>query len=591
MNKPMLDIIVTYHDELLETGRKFFDMLRLQRDVDFDNFRVIIVHDDSAKHISDFSMLLGETSYTYIIENINKHVGTAEARNVGLRKSTAEWVMFCDFDDLFTNVCALKLIIDVLPSNKADVGWFETWIEEKQPKHFVNVLKENITSTNGKVYRRSILIDNDIFFEPSLKHLYESEFNAHAFSVIPQHRIAKISMPFAAYMKTFRDDGFNSNEGALNDIMNEMLMLHVFSTNRAIKEHRMTDAGIFFMDALFDAYFVMNNSHAKITEKNRTAFINFIRSAWTVVPHVDWYTVDASMTNAGARMDNFVQKAYIAYGAEMLPPMHDLSIAIQWIRNTFGIDLEKTCNTIESLAEHSSDRERIVVYCGTKNTYEYMSASAKSLLAHTKVDRVYFLTEDDTFPESLPDIITNINVSGQTYFDPSGPNYKNSWTYMCLMRAAFTKLFPKHSCVLSLDNDTVVTQDISELFDTDMTDYYIAGVHEIKRTQEDYINFGVVLMNLDLLRSDRLDDKIISELNENIYDCPEQTVFSELCEHHIKLLPTEYNFVIHSTLTGACDHPKIVHYAGIKYWKHYDGYRKYKDMSWKDVMNRQVNLI
>ena len=55
---------------------------------------------------------------------------------------------------------------------------------------------------------------------------------------------------------------------------------------------------------------------------------------------------------------------------------------------------------------------RTAVYTGTRNLYYYMVAAAKSLLAHSNVEKIYFLIEDDTFPYELPPKTSTINVSG-----------------------------------------------------------------------------------------------------------------------------------------------------------------------------------
>ena len=43
----MLDIIVTHYKEPFDVGKKLFDMIGLQRCVDLDQIRVLIVHDGS----------------------------------------------------------------------------------------------------------------------------------------------------------------------------------------------------------------------------------------------------------------------------------------------------------------------------------------------------------------------------------------------------------------------------------------------------------------------------------------------------------------------------------------------------------------
>ena len=54
---------------------------------------------------------------------------------------------------------------------------------------------------------------------------------------------------------------------------------------------------------------------------------------------------------------------------------------------------------------------KAAVYCGTRNVYQDMIPSMKSLLIHSDVDKIYFLIEDDEFPYPLPPEVECINVS------------------------------------------------------------------------------------------------------------------------------------------------------------------------------------
>ena len=65
--------------------------------------------------------------------------------------------------------------------------------------------------------------------------------------------------------------------------------------------------------------------------------------------------------------------------------------------------------------------DKVVLYAGTRNVYEQMYTSLKSLLWNTPVDRVYLLIEDDEFPFELPENVHPMNVSGQDYFLPGSP--------------------------------------------------------------------------------------------------------------------------------------------------------------------------
>ena len=151
---------------------------------------------------------------------------------------------------------------------------------------------------------------------------------------------------------------------------------------------------------------------------------------------------------------------------------------------------------------------RVAAYCGTRNLYEDMLTAAKSLIMNSSIDKIYFIIEDDKFPYLLPDCIECINISNQTYFRPDGPNFKSIFTYMALIRAALTKVLPDEDLVLSLDVDTIIDENIDELWEIDMEKYYMAAVREPKRSTGSflYTNFGVCLVNLKKLREVKKDD-------------------------------------------------------------------------------------
>jgi len=222
--------------------------------------------------------------------------------------------------------------------------------------------------------------------------------------------------------------------------------------------------------------------------------------------------------------------------------------------------------------------ERIAVYCGTRNLYHDMTVAAKSMLYHRGADRIVFMIEDDTFPERLPPCIITMNVSGQPYFRHDGPNYNSDWTYMVLMRVALSKYFPQTDRILSMDVDTIVCDDISGLWNTDISRAYLAAVPENERSTgsitSPYYNFGVALLNLHNLR-DGMDDIIIRSLNTEYYRYNEQDAVNRFCYGKIVPLQAMYNmsmFTCKGTVT------KIKHFAFDRTRRSHDLYRKYDQM-------------
>lgn len=234
---------------------------------------------------------------------------------------------------------------------------------------------------------------------------------------------------------------------------------------------------------------------------------------------------------------------------------------------------------------------RHAVYCGTRNIYDDMEMAAKSLVANSRVDVVHFVIEDAEFPRELPDIVQVHDLSSQTYFAQGGPNMDTPYTYMVLLRAALCYILSDVDRVLSLDCDTVVVNDCTDAFDIDVGGCYFAAAQEawIKRPGTQYCNVGVALYNLDALRDGKADE-VIGVLNSRYYRWPEQDVLNYLCNGRIAELPAAYNWCPWVLKNGTIT-PTIIHYAARNDWRGEPEARVYRNMSWKEAMDRHEDML
>ena len=227
---------------------------------------------------------------------------------------------------------------------------------------------------------------------------------------------------------------------------------------------------------------------------------------------------------------------------------------------------------------------KYAAYCGTRNIYADMEIAARSLVANSDVDRVYFFIEDDEFPSNLPPIVQCVNVSEQEYFPKGSANYDSKFTYMALMRAALYKLLPEAEKVLSLDCDTIAVKECSHVWDIDVTDSYFAATPEqwIKdRPGLIYCNIGVALFNLEKLRDGKADE-IVNVLNSQYFKFVDQDAYNYLCQGRITVMDSMYNANNYVIDSGKI--PRIVHFAGTNDWRDNQEVLKYKDMPWSKVM-------
>lgn len=229
----------------------------------------------------------------------------------------------------------------------------------------------------------------------------------------------------------------------------------------------------------------------------------------------------------------------------------------------------------------------VAVYAGTRNVYPCMGAAAKSLLKECKrIDRVYFLIEDDAFPEELPDVVRCINVSGCDVAKPDGANYENPWTWMTMARLALHRLLPDEDRVVYLDVDTICMFAADDLFEADLDGNLIGGVREPKRCIDPflYINAGVLLMDLEKLRHG-FGDELLEIARKRPLKCPDQDAINLICQGRILELNPTYNA---SNYTQLPMNAKIYHFAGDRRYAESRLFMEYINMKWRDIHARKI---
>ena len=221
---------------------------------------------------------------------------------------------------------------------------------------------------------------------------------------------------------------------------------------------------------------------------------------------------------------------------------------------------------------------KVAVYAGTRNVYHNMAVAAKSLLCHTQIDRVWFLIEDNEFPEELPAVIKTKNMRGQQWF-PEGPNTRKRWSYMSLLRLALHEILPDEDRVLWLDIDTIVNADITDLFETELDGCYVAAAEEPIRSKDPflYFNAGVMILDLKKLR-DGMADLLIRYVNRVDMRFPDQDVINLLCQGRIKPISPYWNS--NKWIVEVSD-PGITHFAADRNYEKQPLWQQYDRMEWR----------
>ena len=222
--------------------------------------------------------------------------------------------------------------------------------------------------------------------------------------------------------------------------------------------------------------------------------------------------------------------------------------------------------------------DKVAVYAGTQNIYPRMYTALKSLLLNNNMDRVYLLIETDEFPYPVPENVIVVNVSDQPWFPANGANTKSRYTYMALLKCVLGEMFQEEKKILWLDCDTIVDDDITDIFEINLNSYYYAGVMEPGKSKDvfRYINVGVLLCNLDQLRRMGKEPELVAFLNNLQMNLPDQEVINLLCQGRIRIIDSIYNANPYVT---PCVRPKVYHYAAMDNYTEQWLWKKYEDMS------------
>ena len=171
------------------------------------------------------------------------------------------------------------------------------------------------------------------------------------------------------------------------------------------------------------------------------------------------------------------------------------------------------------------------------------------------------------------------------------------FTLTIYFRLFIADMFPEYDKGIYIDSDIVVPGDISELYNIDLgdnligasTDHSIQEVPELINWMEngigikkqEYINSGVLLLNLKLLREKKFSQKFLKLLNEFHFDtvAPDQDYINAMCNGKILYINEAWD-VMPNKAKPAFQNPKLIHYNLFdKPWC-YDNIQ-YEDYFWK----------
>ena len=241
----------------------------------------------------------------------------------------------------------------------------------------------------------------------------------------------------------------------------------------------------------------------------------------------------------------------------------------------------------------SKNAELIIAMSCTKDWYHYLMVDIYSLLESTKnVKKIYLLIETTNI-NNVPYLkvisqkyniefkLINLNEFLISNLSANSPNRDTIYSNFSFGRLLLPDIVEEDK-VIYIDTDAIVRNDISNVWNYDISNCYVAGVKDYGIIADNiitkygikgkYINSGFVVFNLKKIREDKLKEKWFMLINKVKLVYPDQDALNIVCQHSEMYLPSIYN---------SCEYAgdritmepvnksliKVYHYAGPKeYW-------------------------
>ena len=287
-----LQILIPQYDETEEVIKPLLDSIAIQQNVPMDEIGVIICNDGSDTFLSDEFI----NSYPYKIEYYKMpHRGVSATRNACLDRATAEYVMFCDADDMFYNVCGFWILFREIEENGGFDSLVSVFVEESrhpEDHNKVEYINHTMDSTfvHGKVHKLDYLRKLKIRFNDNLTIHEDSYFNILCQSL--SENVKYCPTPF--YLWRWRDNSVCRHDPKyILKTYNNML-----DSNEALvtelRQRGKEDKALFYtVMIIFDSYYLMNKpewldqenqEHRNKTERRFAKYFKKHKKAWEEIP-------------------------------------------------------------------------------------------------------------------------------------------------------------------------------------------------------------------------------------------------------------------------------------------------------------------
>lgn len=554
------------------------------------DIEVICVDDSSSDGSLDILRRYEKSDHRFIVITQEKS-NAGEARNRGLSIASGEYLSFLDSDDFF-HPEMLEKAYHCAKNHQSDIVVFRA-----QRYWEIN---DEYTSIDWTVKRELLPPKSDFKVDEISQDVFSCILGYAWDKLFSRSFIQKIDAKFQS-LPVFNDSFFTYSallQASKISLLDEEL---IFQRKRAEKQS-ITDRRAIYFDCsyhLLHALYVLLDTKGLLKHYKRD-FINYA---------VHLFSVDLANKQGETRkkMIHSLKENWIPefglyqndrdyfYNAEEFE---------QFIANIFPVV------NYQQIQEYYKAQQTVipVVYATDDNYFKYVVSSIVSVVQNSFSGIFYrfiILQHKNSSNENreiLEQTISSYDNCSVEFFE-IGNQFENA--HLCIehitvatyYRLLLPELLPDCDKCIYLDGDTIVADDLLGLYTVPIDGYHLAGVkayvyyetafehrERLKIPSNlpfEYINAGVLLMNLKQMRTDRCMEKYMSLINEK-FNSQDQDILNIVSAGKIKTLPFRYNVMtkycrwsrerlqalkIQDDVLLGRQKPIIVHYADrIKPW-------------------------
>lgn len=318
-----LQILIPQYKETDEDIKPLLDSIALQQNVDFSELGVIICNDGS-------DVLLHREfldSYPYRIDyHLCRHRGVSATRNSCLDYAEADFVMWCDADDIFLSVCGLYLLFRYI-----DEGFdmfHSLFFEETRDIATGNPIfvkrEKDATFVHGKAYRRQYLKDHNYRWNENLTIHEDTYFNGLLINTTANVRYCED----AFYLWKWRDESVCrcDDDYRFSTYVNLLDSYDALVTELVERGYRQ-QAIYYVCYTVFETYYTMNKpewasqKHRIPTMKRFGEFYRKWKELWNDASDRDKISISGTirekMVGEGMNMESITLADWLKQGEEL----------------------------------------------------------------------------------------------------------------------------------------------------------------------------------------------------------------------------------------------------------------------------------